>query len=92
MKNDLHLKNLKSWIPFFPLLLILLSITFLLSENVLQGDEGKYLKFSENLLNGHYANSDLKPGFLWNGPGYPIILTPFTYFKSPLIYPKILNS
>lgn len=92
MKNDLHLKNLKSWIPFFPLLLILLSITFLLSENVLQGDEGRYLKFSENLLNGYYANPELNQGFLWNGPGYPIILVPFKFFNSPFILIKLLNS
>lgn len=92
MKNNLHLKNLKNWIPFFPLLLILLSITFLLSENVLQGDEGRYLKFSENLLNGYYANPELDQGFLWNGPGYPIILVPFKFFNFPFILIKVLNS
>ena len=84
--------RLKKWSVFLPLLIIYLFLTLLLSKNSFQGDEGRYVSFSENIINGHYANSDLKPGFLWNGPGYPIILTPFTYFKVPLIYPKILNS
>ena len=80
------------WSVFFPLLIFYLLITAFFSENNFRGDEGRYVKFSENIINGYYANKDLKPGFLWNGPGYPIILTPFTYFNTPLIYPKILNS
>ena len=83
---------LKKWSVFLPLLIIYLFLTLILSKNSFQGDESRYVSFSENIINGHYANLDLKPGFLWNGPGYPIILTPFTYFKVPLIYPKILNS
>lgn len=83
---------IKKWYFFLPLLVIYLIITIFLSENIIKGDEGRYLKFSDNIINGFYANPDLKPGFLWNGPGYPLFLTPFTYFKSPLIYLKLLNS
>ncbi|MDG2492814.1 MAG: hypothetical protein P8M60_08675 [Flavobacteriaceae bacterium] len=83
---------LKKWSVFLPLLIIYLFLTLFLSKDNLQGDERRYISFSENIINGYYANRDLKPGFLWNGPGYPIILTPFTFFKSSLIYPKILNS
>lgn len=92
MKNNLLTKDLKKWIPFFPLLLILLSITFLFSKNIFTGDESRYLRFSENLLNGYYAMPGLNPGFLRNGPGYPIILVPFKFFNSPLILIKLLNS
>ena len=61
------------------------------SKPILQGDEGRYLVFSENLLNGFYAKPNLKPGFLWNGPGYPIIISPFKALDVPLICYKILN-
>lgn len=83
---------IKKWRGFIPLFLIYLLITIFLSKNIYQGDESRYVNFSKNILNGYYANPDLKPGFLWNGPGYPIIIAPFTYFKAPSIYLKLLNS
>lgn len=92
MKNNLYIKNLKKWIPFFPLLLILLSITFLFGENVFKGDEPRYLWFTENLLNGYCALPGLNQGFLLNALGYPIIPVLFKFFNYPLILIKLLNS
>jgi len=83
---------LREWLDFLPLLFIYFFTTILFSENIFEGDEGRYMRFSENLLNGYYAMPNLKPGFLWNGPGYPLIISPLTLLDSPLIVYKILNS
>jgi 4-amino-4-deoxy-L-arabinose transferase-like glycosyltransferase len=82
----------KEYLKFLPLLILYLIITLVLNENTLKGDEGRYLNFAQNLINGYYANPDMKSGFLWNGPGYPIILIPFKYFNLSLIFPKLLNA
>ncbi len=44
-----------------------------------QGDEQRYLVLSRNLTHGYYS----PPGEvnLWNGPGYPLLLTPFYLLK-----------
>lgn len=39
------------------------------------GDEWRYLYYADNLLHGFY--SPPARVFLWNGPGYPILLMPF---------------
>ena len=68
-----------------------MAISILSSKNELGPDESRYVNFSENISNGYYAEKDLKPGFLWNGPGYPLILSPFTYFKINFLVPKLFN-
>jgi len=53
-------------------------------------DERRYLMFAEHLVHGYYsppANINL-----WNGPGYPLVLVPFVWLQTPLIYPKLLNA
>ena len=87
------LKKTKDLQKFFPVFLFLCLLTLVLNENTFKtSDEIRYLNFSQNLIDGFYAEKDLKPGFLWNGPGYPLVLIPFKYFNSGLIFPKILNS
>jgi len=55
------------------------------------GDEGRYLQFSQNLLNGFY--SPLPPNInLWNGPGFPVYLMPFVAFDAPLLLIKLCNA
>jgi hypothetical protein len=39
------------------------------------GDEWRYLYYARNLLHGFYSPHDRV--FLWNGPGYPLLLMPF---------------
>ena len=75
----------------FVLLIFLIAFLFFFNKPFLQGDEGRYLRFSENILNGYYANPDLKPGFLWNGPGYPLVISPLKFFDPPLIIYRLLN-
>jgi len=47
---------------------------------ILQGDATRYIAYATNLLHGSYA----LPGTLqlWNGPGYPLVLLPFTPFSA----------
>jgi 4-amino-4-deoxy-L-arabinose transferase-like glycosyltransferase len=78
--------------PILPLLFFYILVTLILSTNHIQGDEGRYLDFAKNILNGHYADSNLKPGFLWNGPGYPLLLTPFIYLNLSLLFIKLVNA
>lgn len=87
-----HYKFVKDWLSFLPLLLIYLAITIFFSKNYLQGDEGRYIQFAQNLLNGFYAMPDLKPGFLWNGPGYPLLISILKFTDSPLMLYRIVNS
>lgn len=43
------------------------------------GDEWRYLHYAENILAGHYSPRERV--FLWNGPGYPLLLAPFVALK-----------
>jgi len=75
-------------LPLFVLYCIVFAFT---ANNSLEneGDESRYAMYAENLLKGFYAPEGR---FLWNGPGYPLILTPFAYFKVPWIYAKMMNT
>lgn len=82
-----------SYFKFSPLLFLYIIICYVKQQNVLVGDEGRYLEYANNLLNGFYIGSQQNEYmFLWNGPGYPIFLTPFLYLKIPLLIPKLFNA
>ena len=63
-----------------------------MSSNVLVGDEGRYLMYAQNLCKGFYASNISEGTYLWNGPGYPIVLMPFAYLQLPLVAPKLFNA
>jgi hypothetical protein len=44
----------------------------------LQDDEWRYTYYAENLLQGYFSPRERV--FLWNGPGYPLLLVPFVKF------------
>ncbi len=73
-----------------PLLLFYLAIAITSSRNEFFGDEGRYVWFAQNLSHGFYSPTDNIN--LWNGPGYPLILTPFVTLGVPWIVPKLLNA
>lgn len=87
------MQNLKNnpYLLFIPFLLLFSAIIIKTNNNALQGDEGRYLTFAENLLKGFYSPPppDIN---LWNGPGYPIILVPFVAFNLPLLCITLLNA
>jgi 4-amino-4-deoxy-L-arabinose transferase-like glycosyltransferase len=78
-----------------PLFILYCLIFFLLKPYTLpnittfNGDELRYATYAENIVNGFYAPRDTI--FIWNGPGYPLLLAPFAYLKVPWIYAKMLN-
>jgi hypothetical protein len=46
--------------------------------------------FAKNLTNGFFSPPYPEIN-LWNGPGYPLLIAPFIYFKSPLLLLRLLN-
>lgn len=76
---------------FLPFLIIYFLIAILFPTTGNMGDEGRYLMYAHNLLNGFFSppppNIDLG-----NGPGYPIVLMPFLALHLPLIFITILNA
>ena len=74
-------------LPLFVLYCVVFS--FAANNSLENGDESRYAMYAGNLTKGFYAPADTR--FLWNGPGYPLLLTPFAYFKIPWIYAKMLN-
>jgi 4-amino-4-deoxy-L-arabinose transferase-like glycosyltransferase len=71
------------------LLGIYVAITLSASNDVLQGDEGRYVSYARNLRRGAFTTNEAK--YLWNGPGYPLVLMPFGDSGIPLIWAKLLN-
>lgn len=82
--------NSRTTIRFLPILLLYIFIVIMASTNTFQGDEGRYIMYASNLSNGHYSPEG--EIFLWNGPGYPIVLLPFVIFDLPWLAAKLLNS
>ena len=74
---------------FLPLLFLYIFIVLIAHTKTFQGDEGRYVMFATNLSNGYY--SPLDKVYLWNGPGYPIVLLPFVLLKLPWLAAKLLN-
>lgn len=79
------------YLLFSPFLLFLVVFVLLFHTNGLEGDEGRYLMFAQNLLHGFYSPAAPEIN-LWNGPGYPIILMPFVGLRLPLICITLLNA
>ncbi|HYM94531.1 MAG TPA: glycosyltransferase family 39 protein [Chitinophagaceae bacterium] len=76
------------YLLFSPFLLLYILIVLFLHSDTLWGDESRYLMYAQNLIHGFYSGSDSD---LSNGPGYPIILTPFIALHLPLLVIKLLN-
>ena len=80
----------KVFIRLLPLLILYLAVFFVLAKGSLDyGDEERYATYAENLTKGFYAPSDTRA--LANGPGYPLLLTPFALFGIPWYWAKMLN-
>jgi len=81
--------NTALWLLPFLIFYIIVCIAF--SQDELVADEGTYLLFANNLLNGFY--SPPAPDIhLWSGPGYPLLLSPFVLVKLPPIALRLINA
>lgn len=77
---------------FLVLLPFLLLYIILIISGLKEGfrkDEWRYVYYAQQLLRGEYAPSHV--AFLWNGPGYPLLLAPFLGMGIPLVVLKIFN-
>ncbi len=76
-------------IPFLGFAFFLVVYIILRAQNVFILDEDRFVYYADNLLQGFYAPHDTL--FLWNGPGYPLLLIPFRLAHIPLIWAKLIN-
>ncbi len=86
------INNTSPWWLFLPFLLFYVVLALVMEPHTeLLYDEGRYWGFALNMLNGHYH---YKEGyqFLWNGPGYPILLLPFVVLNCKPWVLELLNS
>ncbi len=81
--------NQRYWV-FIPFLLIYILIVFLGLKEGFRKDEWRYVYYAENLLQGIYSPEGKV--FLWNGPGYPLLLALLMSIKWPLLLIKCLNA
>jgi 4-amino-4-deoxy-L-arabinose transferase-like glycosyltransferase len=80
----------KVFLQLLPLFILYLVVFFALAKGSLDyGDEQRYATYAENLTKGFYAPSDTHA--LPNGPGYPLLLTPFALLGIPWYCAKMLN-
>jgi len=89
LKDRIMRKN--TWVLFSPFLLLYVIISIVFAQNTLVGDEGRYLMFANNLLNGFYSPPAPEIN-LWNGPGYPLLISMFLLLKLPLIAIRLMNA
>ena len=82
--------RLNLYLKLIPFLILFITIIVVFTPNEYMGDELRYLMFANNLLNGYYSPPapDIN---LWGGPGYPILITPFLFFKLPYVIIRIAN-
>jgi 4-amino-4-deoxy-L-arabinose transferase-like glycosyltransferase len=80
--------------PYFIYLPFLLYYIYFIAVNkwpTLYGDEIRYRDFAWRLLHGYY--SPPAPNInLWNGPGYPIVLSSFMALKQHALFMTLANA
>jgi len=72
-----------------PLLFFYFFICAVFVDNNLEHDQARYAMYAQNLTKGFYAPPDTL--FLWNGPGYPLLLVPFVKANVPMMWAKLMN-
>lgn len=80
----------KPFLLFLPFLAVYVVIVLLFQTKGLTGDEGRYIRDANNLLQGFFSPPPPEIG-LANGPGYPILLLPFQWLGLPLVITRLLN-
>ncbi len=83
--------KLNIYYKFIPFLLLYVCIVILFPKEITIGDQTRYLRFANNLLNGFYSPPYPRID-IWNGPGYPLFLAPFIFFKCSYVFLRLLNA
>jgi len=79
------------YLLFSPFLVAFIIYILILPTDGKFGDQFRYLLYAQNLIHGFYSTP--APNIqLINGPGYPIILTPFLALKLPLLSITLMNA
>ncbi len=77
-------------ISLLPVFFLCVAVVLLFSADALEGDEGRYIDYARNMLQGFYTpRDDIN---LISGPGYPFILMPLVLLDLGLIWPVLLNA
>ncbi len=89
-----HRLTRKEWLRLAPLLIFYAIVIFIFGEYSYDdisglGDQGRYLYYAQNLLEGSYTEPE-NP-YLNNGPGYPAFLVPFVGLNISPIVPTLFN-
>ena len=73
-----------------PIIVGYVVMVFLFASGEPVWDEGRYVWFARNLLQGFYSppHPDIN---LWSGPGYPITIAPFLWLNLPLMTVRLFN-
>ena len=81
----------RPFLLFLPFLFLYLTYVLLKPTQGNEADEGRYLLFVQNLMQGFY--SPQAPNInLWNGPGYPLFILPIIASGLPLIAVTMANA
>lgn len=75
---------------FLPFFVFYVVIVLLGHKTVMEGDEGRYYQYAQNLIHGFYSPTN--EVYLWNGPGYPLILAPLLAIGLSVKFCVLLNA
>lgn len=81
--------NYKILVKLLPIFVFYMVVFVVCVEKKLDHDQLRYAQHAKNLSQGFYAPGDSL--FLYSGPGYPLLLTPFAVADVPLWLAKFLN-
>lgn len=78
------------FLVLLPFLVLYGILIFFGMKEGLRKDEWRYVYYAQQLLQGEYSPDHTV--FLWNGPGYPILLSPFMALGFSLGLLKVFNA
>ena len=90
--SQIHDRAKQNWLvptTFGVILLVYLGVFLFISNSKLNGDEKRYALQATNLTQGFFIQADRLQ--IDNGPGYPLMLTPFAELELNWRWAKLLN-
>ena len=78
------------FIAFAPFFILYIIIGFAEISHINDGDSLRYQFYAKNLISGYFSSSEIVD--IWNGPMYPIFLTPIYLLNLPVWFGLILHA